>query len=283
VDCFFYDVNPSWAGVRSSVLEPFGDVAAWLPGGGRRDGQPLLIGPDGYPDARIDGFFSSARMSNRAEATNRKYAWAIRAWLNFLLARGVAWDRARPVDVEAFKFWRRTDERNPGRVQGSTFGGDMAALCAFYDWTSCRFGVPSPIDKHSVVRDGVRREVADVGPDYVRTADVKWLAPDAYRRWRDVGVLGLLPDGRERVPWRPRCEEREVAFLDGLWGTGLRLQEWASVLMVALRGGVTSGGARPSGSGPVRRSAGVSRRVVNAGSGTLGSSRPATCGCRYRV
>src|SRR5947208_1370209 len=85
------------------------------------DGQPLLIGPDGYPDARIDGFFSSARMSNRAEATNRKYAWAIRAWLNFLLARGVAWDRARPVDVEAFKFWRRTDERNPGRVQGSTF------------------------------------------------------------------------------------------------------------------------------------------------------------------
>jgi hypothetical protein len=64
--------------VRSPVLEPFGDVAAWLRGGGRRDGQPLLIGPDGYPDPRIDAFFCSRRMTNRAEATNRKYAFAIR-------------------------------------------------------------------------------------------------------------------------------------------------------------------------------------------------------------
>jgi hypothetical protein len=72
--------------------------------------------------------------------------------------------------MEALKFWRRTDERNPGRVQGSTFGGDMAALCSFYDWTSYRFGIPSPIDKHSVVREGVRREVADIGRTAVLAA-----------------------------------------------------------------------------------------------------------------
>jgi hypothetical protein len=157
-NCFFYNLDDSWAAVHAPALEPFGDVAAWLRDGGRRNGQPLLIGPDGYPDPRIDAFFSSRRMTSRAEATNIKYARAIRVWLNFLVARGVAWDEVRPADVEAFKFWRRTDERNPVRVQGSTFGGDVAALCALYDWTGHRFGVANPIDKHSVVRDGVSRE-----------------------------------------------------------------------------------------------------------------------------
>jgi hypothetical protein len=35
-----------------------------------------LIRPDGYPDPRIDAFFSSRRMTSRAEATNTKYAFA---------------------------------------------------------------------------------------------------------------------------------------------------------------------------------------------------------------
>jgi integrase len=233
-NCFWYDTGPSWAEVEDLVLEPLGDIPAWFRGNGRRRGQPLLIGPDGRADPRLDAFFSSRRMTTRAEATNRKYAFAIRVWLNFLLARGPAWDRAGAADVEAFKFWRRTDDRNPLRVQGSTFSGDVAALCALYDWCAPRFGVANPIDKHTVTYDGVAREVADVRPDYVRAADVKWLTPDAYRRWRDVGLLGLLPDGSERARWRPRCEERDLAFVEGLWGTGLRLQEWASVLACEL-------------------------------------------------
>jgi site-specific recombinase XerD len=233
-NCFFYDVGPSWAGIRCLALEPFGDVAAWFRDHDRRHGQPLLIDPDGRADPRIDACFASRRMTARADATNRKYAQVIRVWLNFLLARGVGWDQATAADIEAFKFWRRTDDRNPLRVQGSTFGGDVAALCALYDWTGHRFGVANPIDKRSMVREGVAREVADVRPDYVRRADVKWLAPDAYRRWRDVGVLGLLPGGGERARWRPRCEQRDLAFVEGLWGTGLRLQEWASVLALEL-------------------------------------------------
>jgi hypothetical protein len=233
-NCFFYDDGPSWAGMRCPVLAPFGDVAAWFRGNDRQHGQPLLIDPDGRADPRIDAFFASRRMTARADATNRKYARAIRVWLNFLLARGARWGQATAADIEAFKFWRRTDDRNPLRVQGSTFGGDVAALCALYDWTGHRFGVASPIDKHSVVRDGVVREAADVRPEYVRRADVKWLTPDAYQRWRDVGVLGLLPGGGERPRWRPRCEQRDLAFVEGLWGTGLRLQEWSSVLALEL-------------------------------------------------
>src|SRR5947208_1370208 len=46
-NCFFYDVNPSWTDGRSSVLEPFGDVAAWLPGGGRR-GWPAVVDRPGW-------------------------------------------------------------------------------------------------------------------------------------------------------------------------------------------------------------------------------------------
>jgi integrase len=233
-NCFFYDLGPSWAEVSSQELESLGDIPAWFRANGRRDGQPVLIGPDGHPDPRIDAFFSSRRMAARSPGTNRKYAFSLRVWLDFLVARGVPWDAAREKDVEAFKFWRRTDERNPRRVQGSTWAGDVAALCALYDWAAPRFGVANPIAKHLVTWDGESREAADVGPDTVRAADVKWLTPDAYERWRDVGLLGLLPDGSERERWRPRCGTRDAAFVEGLWGTGLRLQEWASVLVLEL-------------------------------------------------
>ena len=64
---------------------------------------------------------------------------------------------------------------------------------------------------------------------------MKWFSPGAFRRWRDVGILGIAPDGAERIRWRPRSLTRDAAFVDGLYGTGLRLQEWASVLVNKLR------------------------------------------------
>jgi hypothetical protein len=198
--------------MRCPVLEPFGDVSAWFRGNDRRPGQPLLIDPDGRTDPRIDAFFASRRMTARADTTNRKYARVIRVWLNFLLARGVRWDQATAADIVAFKFWRRTDDRNPQRVQASTFGGDVAALCALYDWTGHRFGVASPIDKHSVVRDGVVREAADVRPDYVRRADVKWLTRtptsagakvDPPRCWPATVAANCRPDESPTSSARP--------------------------------------------------------------------------------
>src|SRR5260370_10697958 len=84
-------------------------------------------------------------MTARDPDTWRKYAYALGMWLNFLAARGAAWDNAVPEDVEAFKYWRMADERNPQRVAAGTVTGNLIALNVFYSWAAGRYGVVSPV------------------------------------------------------------------------------------------------------------------------------------------
>jgi len=64
----------------------------------------------------------------------------------------------------------------------------------------------------------------------------------AFEQWRDVGLRGYGFDGLRRAGWRGENEDRDAAFVDGLYGTGLRLSEWASVLDVELPADVSAGG-----------------------------------------
>jgi hypothetical protein len=60
-------------------------------------------------------------------------------------------------------------------------------------------------------------------------------SPDAgWRRWRDLGLRGLDVEGRVDAGFPGRNEQRDVAFAEGLYGTGLRLAEWASVRVCEL-------------------------------------------------
>jgi hypothetical protein len=56
-------------------------------------------------------------------------------------------------------------------------------------------------------------------------ADIMWLDPAAYRRWRDVGLLGQDLSGRVEPAWCGRNDQRNAAFCDLLNGTDLRLVE----------------------------------------------------------
>lgn len=180
-------------------------------------------------------------MRNRAEATNKRYAYSLSVWVNFLASKGKEWDSADENDVMDFKFWRRSDIRNPRRISGSAWGNDLAALSTFYDWGHRVLEVPTLFESDEILtrksRYGYSSDPsrgADLRPSTVRNADVKWLTPRAYQRWRDIGIHGLTPQGAERTRWRPRSQSRDAGFVDGLYGSGLRLQEWASVLTLEL-------------------------------------------------
>ena len=188
-------------------------------------GQPFLLGPNGRPDLRINAFFTSRRMRARSPLTSRKYAYALGLWLNFLLAMDRSWDTATEDDAEYFKEWRLTDESNPRPVETSTFAGDLAALRSFYRWAARTHGVPDPV---------VGTDDLDLRPHGVRDRDIKWFDPAGYRRWRDLGLRGHGLDDRPDPQWRGRNGQRDVAFADGLYGSGLRLAEWASVLLIDL-------------------------------------------------
>ncbi len=205
---------------------------------GRRSGQPFLLGPGGRPDPRVNAFFTTYPMTARDPDTWRKYAYALGLWLNFLALRGQGWQQAVAADVEAFKFWRMADPANLQRVAAGTFKTDLVTLNVFYGWARRHHKVASPVEMREIRTPTARGSVEELaaGPTGVRSRDVKWFTPAGYRRWRDIGLRGFGLDGLEDARWRGRGEQRDGAFADGLFETGLRLSEWASVLDIELPG-----------------------------------------------
>ncbi|WP_159393413.1 site-specific integrase [Streptomyces rimosus] len=183
-------------------------------------GQRFFIGPGGLPDLRVNACLGSARWRNLGQRSYRDYTYSLGVWLNFLVALGVEWWEAEEDDAEEFLFWRVTDPANECTVETNSFARDLAALKKFYRWMS-RYGVRNPFEDFEAPR--IRRH-----------EDVKWLDPGAYKRWRDLGLRGLDVDGRADGWWRGRNAERDVAFSDALYGNGLRVSEWASVVLPEL-------------------------------------------------
>ncbi|WP_228838948.1 hypothetical protein [Nocardia amamiensis] len=221
------------------------DLAALRARNGTVEGQEFLINTDGRVVVEVNAFFASRRMRNRRAGTREKYARGLCVWLGYLDAVGRCWRDAVPEDVDAFKFWRMTDEANPTRVAGSSVSDNVQAINAFYEWAQARYEVSNPVDRRDTVpqhRGPVRAEPFATAPHVVRDRDVKWLDPGGYECWRDVGLRGLDREGRAMRSLRGRNIQRDCAFADGLYGTGLRLSEWATILMVELPAEDTSRG-----------------------------------------
>ncbi|SDP15959.1 hypothetical protein SAMN04487981_117121 [Streptomyces sp. cf386] len=203
-------------------LSPYApDLRTWIERLGGRHGQRFLLGPDGLPDLRVNAFFASPTMRNLTDLTNRDYAYSLGLWLNFLLVLGRGWWEATEDDATEFQFWRLTDPGNDQRVQKSSFAKDVAGCKKFYKWVGRRYQVVDPFDELEYER-GRRQE------------NVKWLDPAAIRRWRDLGLRGRGLDGRRDCRWRGRNDQRDGVFVDGLYGTGLRLTSWGSVVLPEL-------------------------------------------------
>ncbi len=216
-----YEVDRSSDALVGLVGSRSPDLASWARQLGMRSGQRFLIGPDGRPDLRINACLGSPKWRNLSERTNRDYAYSVGVWLNYLLPFGVSWWDASEHEAEEFLFWRVTDPENPKRVQTNSFTRDLAALQKLYRWLGRAYGVVDPFQDFEPPR-AVRRE------------DVKWLDPSGYKRWLDLGVRGMDLSGRLDRWWAGRNEQRDVAFCDGLYGSGLRVSEWASVVLSEL-------------------------------------------------
>ncbi|MGY1969661.1 site-specific integrase [Nocardia gipuzkoensis] len=156
-----------------------------------------------------------------ARTTQRDYAYSLLVWLNYLAAIDSNWWDVDDEVATEFLFWRVTDPANERPVRTGSFARDLAGLKKFYKLAERRFGVADPF--------------ADMeSPRIVRRADVKWLDPGGYERWRDLGIRGFDLTGRPDPWWRGRNEQRDRAFVDGLYGSGLRVSEWASVALPEL-------------------------------------------------
>jgi site-specific recombinase XerD len=82
--------------------------------------------------------------------------------------------------------------------------------------------------------DGSSVQTPELAAGEVRSSNVKWLTPRAFRRWVRVGLFGY---GAEDLPvpgWRGRNDGRDAAFAEVLFSSGLRRREAGTLLTVEL-------------------------------------------------
>ncbi|MFI7356097.1 tyrosine-type recombinase/integrase [Streptomyces avidinii] len=229
---------------RVPVLEGWGDLAAREERAGVHAGDPILLSPDFRIDEVLILFLCRSSFARLAPETKRNYTDDYCLFFDFLWGRGKAWSEATSDDLWDFEDWRTRSPRNPRTVGGARWNRGLAALSRLYDWAvrSGRVAV-SPVVMRSVLgRHGESVSVPVARAKNARGSEVHWLTPRAFRRWVDVGLRGHGVDGCPSSGWKGRLADRNAAFADLLFSSGVRLTEGASLLTFEVPNLVLEGG-----------------------------------------
>ena len=201
---------------------------------------PLILRNGRIYDTHLDRFFLDLPLNGvRSAHSLRAYGYDILLWVRFLEeARGISlWKAARP-DVAAYHRARRRNDAG-SRISAASWNRSVAAMEKLYKWAETEGLVSaSPFTHRDVWRRanaGGRGRIVARNDAFERSAkqsDVRFVSLEDYRRFRDVGLRGLAPDGMERSGARDRNGLRNALFAELLVVTGLRLEE-ASFLLAS--------------------------------------------------
>lgn len=199
---------------------------------------PRILCGGALYDPDVDRFFLDLPLHGvRSHHSLRAYGYDITVWLRFLAdARCKTVWQANREDVEAFHRVRRRGEVG-SRIAAASWNRSVAAIDKLYEWgLRERLLSSSPFSHREVWRRnrtrGQGQIVArnDAFERQVKRSDIRFVTLEDFRRFRDVGLRGLLPDGVERPGARDRNGLRNALFAEMLVVTGLRLEE-ASFLL----------------------------------------------------
>jgi site-specific recombinase XerD len=199
---------------------------------------PLILRSGRIYDADLDRFFLDLPLNGvRSAHSLRAYGYDILVWVRFLEeARGRNLWAATRTDVAAFHSARRRNGAG-SRISAASWNRSVAAMEKLYTWAQTESLVSASPFTH---RDVWRRATAgrrgrivarnDAFERGAKRSDVRFVSLEDYRRFRDVGLRGLAPDGVERSSARDRNGLRNVLFAEVLVITGLRLEEASTLL-----------------------------------------------------
>ncbi|MEV6825565.1 site-specific integrase [Amycolatopsis sp. NPDC051102] len=199
-------------------------------------GDPFMLDPDWRADARLTRYFTRSRFARLSPETKRNYVTDYRVFFDFLWQRGKCWSDATAEDLLDWEDWRRWSPRNERRIGPDKWNRELAALTKLYGWAVDACCIPSsPVTtREAISRNGDRVQVPAARARNARGSNVKWLTPAAFRLWRDVGLRGYGADGRRDRSWRGRHDDRNAAFADLLFSSGLRRSEAGTLLTFEL-------------------------------------------------
>ena len=221
----------------SPVLDEWDDLEERELALGFEPERPFLLRPDLTPDIDVLRYFASPRFRLLALQSQLGYATNIRVFLGYLESQGVEWREATEDHLLNYEYRRRRKPiKGQTAISGASFARELAALNHFFGWQQNRGVIQeSPVKLRSYTRhDGSRGTTPRLRPSDIRSSNVKWLLPDAYREWRSVGLGGYTTAGHLDASSRKRSDGRNLAFADALWTTGLRRREAGTLLLCEL-------------------------------------------------
>lgn len=229
---FWVPTGEALGRVSASLVEGWDALAEAERRVGIKPGDPILLAPDYRVDELLCLYFRTRRFRRYTTETKRNYVTDICLFLNFLWARGLVWTQAVADDVDDYEDWRRFAPENPSPVGGSKWDRELTALAGLYTWAEAQELIPrSPVGMKEIIgRSGTVIRVPAGKAKDAKQSNVKWLTPRAWRRWVNVGLRGHTADGLPDPAWSGRLEDRNAAFADLLYSSGMRLSEGGSLL-----------------------------------------------------
>jgi site-specific recombinase XerD len=128
---------------------------------------------------------------------------------------------ATTEDIKLYRSVRRDGDLNH-RLQATSWQRSRTSMSRFFDWALD--------NKHISLRPSTnfRRDRLS------HKGDIKMISLECYLMFRNVGLLGTLPNGTRDHNFRNRTPLRDAAFAELLVTTGLRLEEASSLLKLEL-------------------------------------------------
>lgn len=219
-----------------SVLTGYGDLSEREERVGIHVGDPILLSPDYRIDEWLSLYLCRSSFVRLAPETKRNYTDDYCLLFDFLWARGKTWNKATADDLWDFEDWRTRSARNPRRIGGSRWDRGLAAFTRLYAWAVRKeLMAVNPIVMRTVGdRHGQLVEVPEARSKNSRSSNVHWLTPRAFRLWVEVGLRGYTAEGLPTPGWAGRMEDRNVAFAELLFSSGMRLTEAGSLLTIEI-------------------------------------------------
>ncbi|MFQ2845587.1 tyrosine-type recombinase/integrase, partial [Mycobacterium paragordonae] len=161
--------------------------------------------------------------------TLREYAYIVRRFVHFLQSRGRDLLDATESDLQAYRVLRTQTQDKP--VSGVTWAKEAQLLNQLYRW----------LVDHGHLRERplrmARRGRNPLTPRLRRGMDIRHMTLAQYRYFRDVGLGGQLPDSQASSVFRGQAPLRNRAAADLALSTGMRPEEWSTVLLPELQVG----------------------------------------------
>ncbi|MFJ3921585.1 tyrosine-type recombinase/integrase [Streptomyces sp. NPDC090022] len=194
---------------------------------GLSDGMPIFLDDETMmPVEPLCSWGRSMSYAELAEGTMRDYGRIMRRFGGHQTGRGRDVLSATEADLVAYKRLRTQEQEMP--IGASAWSKESSVLDRFFS-----FAVEQGLLERRPMRVAARGRNA-LSPRTRRGMDIRHLSLEQYRYFRDVGLGGQGPDSGLNPSFRGSSPHRDRAGADLAVCSGMRWQEWATVLLPEL-------------------------------------------------